>query len=151
MIVVVDTNVLGRLSEPGHAQYKVAHDAIESLRRGGNVPCVVPQVLYEFWVVATRPVAQNGLGLNSIQAEGELVRIESLLPLLPETASVYAEWRLLVIAHQVTGKNAHVARIVALMMVHGISRILTFNTRDFARYPGITAIDPATVALPSTP
>lgn len=151
MNVVVDTNILGRIAEPGHPQYRLALDATDALRKRGDLPCVVPQVLYEFWVVATRPVAQNGLGLTAIQAESEMVRIENMFLLLPENAAVYQEWRRLVTAHQIVGKSAHDTRIVAAMTVHGISHILSFNTGHFARYPGITALDPAAVLSPPTP
>ena len=73
MNVVLDTNILGRMAEPGHLQYQVALDATDAVRRRGDIPCVIPQVLYEFWVIATRPVAQNGLGLTAVQARSELV------------------------------------------------------------------------------
>jgi predicted nucleic acid-binding protein len=142
MNVVLDTNILGRLAEPGHSHYQAALDATAALRKRGDIPCVIPQVLYEFWVVATRPVAQNGLGWTAAQAERELVRIESIFPLVLEGALVYSEWRRLVTTLQIVGKTAHDARIVAAMTVHGLSHILTFNTGDFARYPGITALDP---------
>jgi hypothetical protein len=151
MIVVVDTNILGRIAEPGHSQYQLALDDTDALRKRGDLPSVIPQVLYEFWVVGTRPVGQNGLGLTAMQAESELVRIESMFPLLPETANVYLEWRRLVIAHQIVGKNAHDSRIVAAMAVHGLSHILTFNTGHFSRFPGVTALDPASVVSTSTP
>jgi len=74
-----------------------------------------------------------------------------MFPLLPETANVYLEWRRLVIAHQIVGKNAHDLRIVAAMIVHGLSQILTFNTGHFTRFPAVTALDPAAVVSPSTP
>jgi hypothetical protein len=32
------------------------------------------------------------------------------------------------------------------MRVHGVSRILTFNAKDFTRFPGIEAIHPAQFA-----
>ena len=47
--------------------------------------------------------------------------------------------------HQVSGKKIYDARLVAVMKSHGIDRIVTFNTKDFARYPGITAIHPASL------
>jgi hypothetical protein len=148
MNVVLDTNILGRMAEPAHPQYQIALDATDALRKRGDIPCVIPQTLYEFWVVATRPVTQNGLGLTAPQAQSELARIESLFPLLPESAAVYAEWRRLVTTHQITGKPAHDARIVASMMIHGVSHVLTFNTGDFSRYSGITALEPALVLAP---
>jgi predicted nucleic acid-binding protein len=62
------------------------------------------------------------------------------------------EWRRIVVAYQVSGKSSHDARLVAAMNVHGITQVLTFNVKDFARYPGIQAIHPrdaAAVALPA--
>jgi predicted nucleic acid-binding protein len=143
MNVLLDTNVLGRMAEPGHAQYQAALDATDALIRRGDQPCIVPQVLYEFWVVATRPKPVNGLGLSVPEATAELTRLKGLFPLLPESAAVFAEWERLVTTCQVSGKNAHDARLAAAMIVHGISHILTFNSAHFTRFPGITALEPA--------
>ncbi len=151
MNFLLDTNILGRLAEPTHSQYRPAKDATDTLRRGGDIPCVIPQVLYEFWVVATRPVAQNGLGMTATQADGELARIESIFPLLGDTSNLYAEWRRLVTSHSITGKNSHDTRIVAAMSLHGIDRILTFNSADFARYPGIIVLDPVAIVAAAIP
>jgi hypothetical protein len=46
---------------------------------------IVPQNLVELWVVATRPVAQNGLGLSTAEAAAELMRLKSMFLLLPGT------------------------------------------------------------------
>ncbi len=150
MNILVDTNILGRLAQPGHAHYQPANDAVDAIRRRGDVPCVIPQVLYEFWVVATRPVAQNGLGMTAAQADRDLTQIESLFTLLDENPNLYADWRRLIVAHQVVGKNAHDARIVATMAHHAISQVLTFNKSDFAKYSGITVLDPVSFALTKT-
>jgi hypothetical protein len=155
MNVLQDTNIVARMAQPGTAQYRTAFDAVAALRLRGDIPCLVPQVLTEFWVVCTRPVSANGLGLSAAQAAAELARVLALFPLLPETAGIFPEWRRLVVAHQVVGRNAYDARLVAGMAVHGITHILTFNTADFTRYPGITVLDPAAVAAavgtPPTP
>ncbi len=47
----------------------------------------------------------------------------------------------------VSGVQVHDARLVATMLVHGVTHILTFNTSGFTRYnsKGIVAVDPATV------
>ena len=49
-----------------------ANAAILALLARGDVPSVVPQVLYEFWVVSTRPVAVNGRGLDPVDVAAEL-------------------------------------------------------------------------------
>lgn len=149
MNVLLDTNILARMAQPGTAAYQTALDAVTALQLRGDIPCLVPQILYELWVVATRPVVVNGLGLTAAQADAELARVLGLFPLLfPDTASILPEWRRLVVAHQVLGRNAHDARLVAAMIVHGLTHLLTFNTSHFTRFPGIIVLDPAAVAPP---
>jgi hypothetical protein len=46
------------------------------------------------------------------------------------------------------GKNAHDARLVAAMRVHGLTHLLTFNAQDFRRYPGINVVTPGDLAVP---
>jgi predicted nucleic acid-binding protein len=151
MNVLLDTNILGRMTEIGHPQHQLAADAVAVLAGRGDTPCLVPQVLYEFWVVATRPLAVNGLGLTPGQADTELSRFVGLDTLFPDNPAIYLEWRRLVTAHLVIGKNAHDARLVAAMIVQGLTHLLTFNTADFTRFPGITPLSPSSVAPPSTP
>jgi predicted nucleic acid-binding protein len=146
MNVLLDTNILARMAQPGTAPYQVAVDAVTALQLRGDTPCLVPQALYEFCVVLTRPVAVNGLGLSAPQADAELARVLGLFPLVfPDTPGIFPEWRRLVANHQVLGKNAHDARLAAAMNVHGLTHLLTFNPAHFARFPGITTIDPAAV------
>ena len=40
----------------------------------------------------------------------------------------------------------HDARLVATMLVHGVTDLLTLNDRDFSRYVGIRAVHPRDVA-----
>jgi predicted nucleic acid-binding protein len=101
--------------------------------------------MVEFWCVATRPLDVNGLGLSPSRTNRILSRLERFCELVPETPSVFQEWRRLVITNQVLGKKAYDARLVAFMIAHGIKSILTLNVRDFARYPEVTAIDPITI------
>ena len=100
----------------------------------------------ELWVVATRPVRQNGLGLSTLDATSELMRLKSMFPLLPDTPAIYPRWESLVIQHQVSGKPAHDARLVAAMQVHGLTSILTFDKTGFSRYAGIEVVSPVDVA-----
>lgn len=141
MTILVDTNVLLRWAtrqDPSVA-------ATRALRRRGERLVISPQNAVEFWGVATRPVRSNGLGLTPGVASRLLGRIERRFPLEADTSAIHSEWRRLVAAHSVSGRQVHDARLAAVMNVHGIAQILTFNTADFARYPGITAIHPAAV------
>ncbi len=65
-----------------------------------------------------------------------------MFAMLPDLPAIYPEWKRLVDSCQVSGKNAHDARLVAAMRIHGLTHLLTFNTADFARYTTITVHDP---------
>jgi predicted nucleic acid-binding protein len=104
--------------------------------------------LGEFWNVLTRPAQSNGYGLTPHQANSRAEYIEMSLQLLPDSLEVHLEWRRLLVTHAVRGVHVHDARLVAAMQTHGAPKILTFNTRDFARYTQIEAIHPAQVPAP---
>ncbi len=107
--------------------------------------CVLAQSLYEFWVIATRPREQNGLGLSATETKSRLDKFQKLFMLKTDRAAVYSEWKQLVTQHAVMGKPAHDARLVAAMKVHGITHLLTFNTDDFKRFQDITVLSPTEV------
>ncbi|MEK6701388.1 MAG: type II toxin-antitoxin system VapC family toxin [Planctomycetota bacterium] len=142
MRVVLDTNVILRASQPMHTHAKPAFESMKRLTDARHELCIVPQVLYEFWVVATRPATENGLGLPVAQADAEVSRLLGLLTFLDDAKDLFRRWRALVTERQVQGKAAHDARIVAAMSLHGVDTILTFNRADFERYPGIVVMSP---------
>jgi predicted nucleic acid-binding protein len=115
------------------------------LRRRGDELKVIAQNLIEVWAVATRPIANNGLGITVAQAAQELTKLKTLFGILPDTADILPEWEQLVVKHQVLGKQVYDARLVAAMKVHNVTHLLTFNTDDFKRYDGITVVDPTDV------
>ena len=111
-------------------------------RFSGDRVCIASQIIAEFWCVATRPAANNGLGFTLAQTLAEVTKIEAFLELLPDTPSLYPEWRRLVVAHGVRGVQVHDARIAASMNVHGLRRVLTFNGADFVRF-GVEVLHPS--------
>jgi predicted nucleic acid-binding protein len=145
MRILLDTNVLLRLMEPSHVQYQVSVDAIEVLRRGGHELLIAPQVLYEFWSVATRPVENNGLGMTPAQAHAELIVLQRLFRLLRDERAIFSVWEQLVSALGIRGKQAHDARLAAAMQRHAVTHLLTFNSGDFARYAFVSSLPPADV------
>jgi predicted nucleic acid-binding protein len=142
--VLVDTNVLLRQFEPGHAQHRAAVDSVTRLLLIGESVHVTVQNIAEFWAAATRSPAQNGLGLAVAVVAAALDQIERVLALLPDHPAIYDHWKRLVTAHGVIGNQVYDARLVAAMRVHGVGRILTFNAADFARY-GIDVLHPSAV------
>ena len=149
--MLIDTSTLLRTFQPKHSQHETATRALELLPRHGRELHIVPQNLVELWVVATRPADQNGLGLTPSATAAELKRIKGMFPLLPETPMLYQTWESLVIEHNVSGKPAHDARLVAAMKVHGLTAILTFDRTGFTRYPAIEVVHPKDVIASAGP
>ncbi len=143
----VDTNVLLRSTDVGDAAQPVAEAAMIAVRQSGESLSIFPQNLIEFWAVATRPFANNGLGLSIAQAEAQLSNLKSVFTLLDDTPEIFPERERIVLQHKVSGKQAHDARLVAAMTVHGLTHLLTFNTADFKRFTAITAINPQSILL----
>ena len=148
MNYLVDTNILTRMAEPVHAMHREALDAVRHLTKQGHLLHIVPQNLYEFWVVATRPASVNGLGKTAAEALLDLTNLKGLFLWLDESPLIYGVWEGLVTGTPVVGKNAHDTRLVAAMTVHGLTHLLTCNSRDFRQYPGITAITPTDALTP---
>lgn len=146
MVIFVDTNLLLRYVEIGHPHHGQAAEALEQLRTAGHDLAIVPQNVFEFWVVSTRPTAQNGLGLTAERTAEEIGRFVDLYSVFHDDHLVYDAWRDLVTRYKVLGKPAHDARLVAAMLRHGVTHLRTFNAPDFARYAEITAIAPGDAA-----
>jgi predicted nucleic acid-binding protein len=144
MSVLVDTNVLLRRTQPDHPSHAAAVESVARLLAAGEPVYFTLQNIAEFWNVATRPQENNGLGFTGAITLAEVGKIERLLTLLPESPAIYAEWKRLVVRHNVQGVKVHDTRLVAAMNVHVIRKILTFNTADFERFE-IEPIHPASV------
>jgi hypothetical protein len=64
MAFLIDTNILFRSVQPHHPQSGVVERALALLRTRHEVLHIATQNLIEFWAVATRPEAENGLGMS---------------------------------------------------------------------------------------
>jgi predicted nucleic acid-binding protein len=141
----VDTNVLLRLVYRQHPLHSLVEGAVSKLALQGVELCFAPQNIGEFWNTATRPVERNGFGLSGLEAAEHVQSIERRMTLLPENESVYRAWRGLLLTHDVRGVQVHDAHIAAVLAVHGVAHILTFNGTDFQRFPHVVAVHPQQV------
>lgn len=137
---LLDTNVVLRFCNPCDVQHRVATDAISCLLAQGDECFLTAQVLIELWVVATRSVVVNGLGWTVEQTRNIIDQLLNRFPLLEESSEVFPNWLDLVTTSKVMGKRTHDVRIVAVMLVHGITHLLTFNPSDFAVTSSITIV-----------
>jgi predicted nucleic acid-binding protein len=142
--ILLDTNVLLRRVQPLHPSHALAVEGVARLLAAGEAVHFTLQNIAEFWNVATRPAEHNGLGFSAAVALAEVDNIEAALELLPTRRRSTPRGEVLVLRHGVIGAKVHDARLVAAMNVHGVRRLLTFNTGDFTRY-GIEVLQPAAV------
>jgi len=150
--ILINTNCLIRLSDPAHSDHSVISNAVSTLQPT-NTLVIVPQVLYEFWVVATKPTnsPRPGLGLSHDEARALVTRFTEFFRLLRDERRVFENWIQLVYDYKVSGRAGHDARLVAAMQRHDIDRILTFNPSDFVRYPEISVATPSQILTQSAP
>jgi hypothetical protein len=100
MSTLVDKNILTRGLYRSDPLHQFAVDAADALRQNGEHLFLVPQIFYEFWVVCTRPIAQNGLGMTPNQVEGEIIQLERLFTVLEDNPDIFREWKRIVTQHQ---------------------------------------------------
>lgn len=143
MAYLLDTNILLRTISPNDPMHAIAVAAIDILNARRERVVVAPQNLIELWNVCTRPSERNGLGFTTTRTLAEIDRLKRLFIFLPDTQSIYPEWERLVTTYSVNGSKVHDTRLVAFMLVHQLSHILTFNVKDFRRFnQEITPVSP---------
>jgi hypothetical protein len=104
----------------------LASNAVAELLRQGADLCVAPQNLVEFWVVATRPTASNGLGMSPPAVVAEIQRVRKVFHVLEGAPGMSETWERLVSKHFVLGKQAHDANLVCATIL----RMSGCNTDD---------------------
>jgi predicted nucleic acid-binding protein len=141
----VDTNVLLGLSNHDHPEHALIETALRRLVARGVELCFTPQNLGELWNVSTRPIARNGMGLSIQDTYAHVQAIERTMTLLPEDLRTYHAWQRLLLLREVRGVQVHDTHLAAVLQVHGVDHLLTFNGPDFKRFPDLTAVHPREV------
>jgi hypothetical protein len=97
-MILLDTNLLTRMTRSRDPQSCVAHMAIQTLSGPGERLIVVPRNLYDFWAVATRPpgpppAGSNGLGMTPAQAAPWLRFYQRRFTLFPDREELTRLWQ----------------------------------------------------------
>jgi predicted nucleic acid-binding protein len=143
---LLDTNILLRLVDSTAPAHNLVLDAVAAIWGSGNDCVLTGQVLIEFWVVATRPIQVNGLGWTAQRADDEISQLLEQFPLLEDDSTVFVNWRRLVIRTGVLGKRSHDVRLVAVMLTHQVTHLLTLNPDDFSGLSEIEVVHPQAIA-----
>lgn len=131
--VFLDTNILIYASFSTSAFHQAARSRLNELEADGAIFWTSRQVLREFIASTTRLGAV--VPSSTARALAESVRqFERQFEIAEEDASVTAILLELITSRNIQGKQIHDANIAATMQRHGIFRLLTHTTVDFARY-----------------
>ena len=146
MRYLLDTGILARLPHRADPLNGIVRDALRKLAADRHTFVTSTQNIAEFWNVCTRPqIARGGLGLGVVETARRLRLIERFVLVLKEPETAYSKLKAILVKHQVSGKQVHDARLVALMHAYRIKRVLTFNHADFLRYDWIEPTTPEAV------
>jgi predicted nucleic acid-binding protein len=139
--VFVDTNVLiyaHLLQSPLH---RAALQRLEALEQAGSELWISRQTLREFLMATTTP----GYLTETISIDALLTDLRHMLGrfrIAEDSAQATEHLLFLLESIPITGKQIHNAALVATMQAHGISRLLTHNTGDFARFGAFITVLP---------
>lgn len=133
-LVLLDTNIVLRFKNANSPSFAEVSGKLQDLVQQGFKLIISPQVLYEFYTVATRPLEQNGFGLDCGASLQEVETLCQVFNLLPDNEKILPCWLHLIKKYDVKGKKSHDTRLVAFMLSHQISNLYTLNTQDFTRF-----------------
>ncbi len=131
MKILVDTNVLLEATDEGRKHHRRALDLFQNASAAGVDLFLGTQVIREYLVVATRPVANNGLGMDTASALdniGQFRRRASLIAETIQAGELFLNWTARFGIH---GKRLHDLQLLASASVAGMEALLTANEADF--------------------
>ena len=132
-MIFVDTNVLVYSTVRECERYREARDFLDARVTSGVPLFVSSQVLREFLAVMSRPqLFSQASSLDSLTER--VAEYESIFRVLDDDEVVRRELTVLLRRVPVGGKQVHDANIVATMLANGLTKLATFNRKDFVRF-----------------
>lgn len=129
----LDTNVLVYARFQGAPFHRAARGCLDAAVNGEERACLSWQVIREYLAVVTRTQSW-AIPLSMGNAMKDVTLFSSLFHVLQGGPEVMAKLKLLAGNIPFAGQQVHDANIVATMMAHNETRLLTFNDKDFFRY-----------------
>ena len=141
-MIAVDTNILvyaHRADSPWHAR---ADQVIAELAEGSSLWAIPWPCLHEFLAVVTHPRVYDPPTPPADAIEQMRCWLESPnLVMLSEGDGFFPGWCEIIRRARIRGGAVHDARIAALCLHHGVTRLLTAD-RDFSRFPQLKLENP---------
>ena len=142
-LALLDSNILVYADQKEQPQYKAAKSLRDHALTGKITACISPQVINEFYAVSTNP-RRVSAPLTVQEATDQIRRYAESedLALIHPGPGIVGRALSLMENHPVSGSDIYDLYMVATMLENGITRICTFNTRDFAPFSEIEVLTP---------
>ncbi|MGC8784606.1 MAG: type II toxin-antitoxin system VapC family toxin [Armatimonadota bacterium] len=148
MKIGIDTCVLLRIRDVRSPLHAVAKQALQQIVDSDMRSFVAPQVLAEYWAVATRPATQRGgLGLSLDAVRNDIRYFMSLHELMREPQNLFETWLEILSEYNVSGKAVWDARLAAVLKTNRIQYLVTFDSADFERFTFLHPVLPQDLHL----
>ena len=134
----VDTNVLVYSTAAGTPFHTQARAALARLASSGPI-AISRQILREYLAVTTRPQVW-AKALTLAEAIADTDSFSQRFTVLEDGLPVWDRLGSLSRGFSFGGRQVHDANIVATMLAHGETRLLTFNEADFRRFSSVIEI-----------
>ncbi|MBI2298476.1 MAG: type II toxin-antitoxin system VapC family toxin [Armatimonadetes bacterium] len=147
-MVFLGTNVLVYYTTPASPHHA---DAVQAMAGAPATEgaSISRQVLRDYLSEMSRTQVHGGPQPPQVLA-AEIASFESGFKVLEDGPPVTAKLVELIQQVAVGGKQIHDANLVATMLVHGVSRLVTANGPDFRRFPPWIDVLPLPGGLPGT-
>jgi toxin-antitoxin system PIN domain toxin len=142
-VIAIDTNVLVHAHRRETTEHERAADVVRAAAESGD-PWAIPwPCVYEFISVVTHPKIWKDAASSPDQAWAQVVGWlgSPSLRLLAEPTGFPLVLERFVRRGRVRGPVVHDARVAALCVAHGVSKLLT-RDRDFALFPELVVENP---------
>ena len=140
-MILLDSNILIHGNQEASPHFNTITTRLIELAESDEELAICPQVLYEFFSVATRPItARGGLGISSANALALIDKFQSTYTFINDPVDLFSTWLQLIVRYGTVGIASHDARLVAFMQKEDIQKIFTMNPNDFNRYNNIITI-----------
>lgn len=139
--IFVDTNILAYSKLAASPLQSIAQSKLDDLAAAGHPLCISRQILREYLACLSRSSSLTAaIPMPRLIADART--FESQFHVAEDGPGVTAHLLKLLSAIPCAGKQIHDANIVATMLFHGISKLLTHNISDFNRFSGQITIIP---------
>jgi predicted nucleic acid-binding protein len=137
----IDSNLLVFSTVPVAPLYAAAAGMLVAEHAAGHELWISRQILREYLATLSRPQSFTP-PFTPAQLVQEVLAFQAQFHIAEDNALVTTNLLHLLSAIPIAGKQVHDANVVATMQAYGISRLLTHNTADFARFSSLITVVP---------